>query len=323
MSSINKNKTLFVVQGFEVKEGSTYVVKDKPDLDGPSGLVALELSKLPSAGVDESFQARYVDVSGTGNGVWDTGFYEYSPCYSGMPEAEVKVIVKNLMTNVAKPYINSIGATTDDLNHRNNAFWDYQNFKLYSKQVFNTDNVVDRFHLYFALLTMELTPVEQIGDARYNRSSYYVIDKTKSLKSKEEKTLNQFAAIGLFQKMAENEFETLKAVLMYSGLTLPVDPTTESLSTLFYEFINSGADKLGTFLSTAKKSTEDKGLEEILIFKAIKSNSLKGKNVTKNSHGQILYRQVEVGPDLKSAAKNILMNPDLSEFKKEILFDED
>ena len=114
------NQPLFEIDGFKVMPESNYIIKNKTDYDAPSAFVKVGTTKLPSAGVGESFQCRYVRTS-RDTGVWDTGFYEQSPCYSHLKPGEKELAVKKLMKNVVEPYEAYTGIT-GQLAHTNDDF---------------------------------------------------------------------------------------------------------------------------------------------------------------------------------------------------------
>ena len=92
--------TLFKINDFEVKKDSIYVVKDKRDMDAPSGFIRAGVSKLPSKGVGDTFQVRYVSRDGGRTGTWDTGFYEFSHCYKTQDKDSVKPLITSLKKNI-------------------------------------------------------------------------------------------------------------------------------------------------------------------------------------------------------------------------------
>lgn len=313
---MSENTKLFEINGFAVHKGFTYSIKNKADLNAPSGFVQEGTTKLPS-GVDEMFQCRTSE-----EGLWDTGFFAYSPCYSAMEETEATKAAKAVFENVAKPYMRQKGITDKDLLSPNNDdWWKLQNFRIWPGRVYNSNNPVDVFELYMALNAYQLTPKDQEKDPRYSRSSYVIVDTTKAKKVKEERTENKFKAIKSFTNTLDTNRSALVNILYYLDLKVSDKSSDESLMTLFDEIISSADDKLRLFASAMKDLDNDK-FDKYIIYR--KLNSLYGSKVIRKSNGVFTYDGIEIGEDLKSASENIEKNPKLSEIKNEIILtDED
>jgi len=319
---MSTRKTLFVIDGFEVKENSTYVIKDKKDMDAPTGYIKAGVTKLPSRGVSESFQVSFVSRDGGRTGTWDTGFYEYSPCYRDTDATEIKTLVTGLKKNLLLPYRHAIG---DDLAFElnNNAFFDKTNFKVYSKKTYNTLDPIDRMELYFGLLTKQVTPKGQEGNTRYNDSSYVVIDISKDIKIKDERALAKFAAIGAFTALLKTDKPRLVAILHYTGMNFSSSIEDSVLIGMFNDYLTGeNDDKTTAFNKLVEESETKVGLEKITIYQAIRDAYKKGGKVTKIS-GLYFYEDKEIGPDLKNSAENIAKNSSLASVKRDILLADD
>lgn len=313
-----KKEVLFVVNGFEVRKHSTYTIKDKPDLDAPTGYQKEGVTKLPSEGVGITFSAPYVQYE-DGRGIWDTGFFLASPCYKYKDEAEVKLTVKQLDTNVVKPYLAALGIDKEELSQTNNTFWDGQRFYVTRKKIYNTESATEVMELYFALRSNTVAPKEHMHDPRYNNSSYIIIDTTKDLKLKEERSTKKFQAISLMTSLASSNMPLLKASMEYVGVRLPEEPTIEGIYTVFDEMIVSDTQRTDLFVTALDKANTDLGSDELFIHSHLKTASKGGKNISRAQNGMLMYKGIVIGPDLKSAATNIAVSPDLSEIKDEIL----
>ncbi len=319
---MSTRKTLFVIDGFEVKENSTYVIKDKVDMDAPTGYIKAGVTKLPSRGVSETFQVNFISRDGGRTGTWDTGFYEYSPCYRDVDSSEIKTLVTGLKKNLLLPYRHAIG---DDsaFELSNNAFFDKTNFKVYSKKTYNTLDPIDRMELYFGLLTKQITPKGQEGNTRYNDSSYVVVDVSKDIKIKDERALSKFSAIGAFTAMLKTDKPRLVSILHYTGMNFSASIEDSVLIGMFNDYLSGeNDDKTKAFNRLVEETETKEGLEKITIYKAIREAYKKGGKVTKIS-GLYFYEDKEIGPDLKNSAENIARNSSLASVKRDILLADD
>lgn len=318
-----KSNLLFEVDGFNVYRDSIYVVRDKEDLSAPSGFIVAGVTKLPSDGVGESFQCKYVQKSAK-TGVWDTGFHEYSPCYAGLDKEIVKDKLKRLQENVVEPYRQSVG-NSNALNHSDDEFWSGLNFHIYAGQVFNTDSPEDVLTLYFALLTKQLTPKGQEGDSRYGNSSYVCLDITQDVKKKDERSAKKFRAVGLFENLLLTDRPRLIAMLNYINLVISPEIEDDSFRGIFDQFLSSGEGlkNIDTFLRLVEETSDDVGRAKVSIYIKLKEAFSRNNKVTKNPNGIYYYEDQEIGPDLKAAATNIARTEELKDIKKELLLEDE
>jgi hypothetical protein len=285
---MSTEKVLFTVNGFEVKANSIYKVKDKPDGDAPTGFQELGVTKLPSAGVDESFQVPFHQLGNNGGGIWNTGFNEHSPCYYDMDPVVVTAQVKALNANLLKPYRAATG-NQEAFKEGNEDFFKRTNFQVYSGQVFNTNNVIDLMTLYFALRAHQVAPEGRQGDSKYREASYIIVDKNKDVKEKDRRKSLKFSAIGTFTSLYQNDRERLYAILGWSGLPVSESVDQMTLVSMFDEFIEGKPDRAEFFLNTEKDSNTKIGLEKILIYRKLKDTISKNTRISKVPNGSYFY----------------------------------
>ena len=319
-----ESKTLFIVNGFAVKADSSYVVKDKKDMDAPSGYIQAGVSKLPSRGVGDSFEVAFISTDGGRSGVYDTGFFEYSNCYRELSMDERKPIVAALKKNLLNPYRLAKGNPTAFENGtEGEAFIKTQRFMVQSNKTYNTSDIESAMELYFGLLTRQITPKGEEGNTAYEDSSYVVIDLSKDRNVKDERALNEFKAIGAFSSMLGADKERLFAILKYIGMTFLPSIAESSIISMFNDYIrNNNSDKTDIFNSLVVETETKLGLDKVHIYKALKDLSTRATSLTKSS-GIYYYNDIEVGSDLKNAVDNINRNPKLVQIKKELLLTED
>lgn len=319
---MSESKVLFEVHGFEVYSDTTYVVRDKEDLNAPSGFIKAGITKLPSDGVGETFQCAYVKKSAT-TGVWDTGFRDYSPCYSNISDKKkVERTVETLLKNVVEPYEKHVGEK-GELDHKNDEFWSRRSFEVYTGQPFDTSNPEDVLTLYFALMTRQLTPKGKEGDSSYKQSSFIVVDINKDIKRKDEKAADFFEAVGVFQHLQKSDKPRLLSILNYSGLPVAPDIEKKAFQGIFNEYLtqsgNNNSNNTKTFLELVEETESEEGRSKIEIYLNLKDSFKKGGKVSKSSNGVYFYQEDEIGPDLKAAAGNIVKQKELEHIKRDIL----
>jgi len=313
---------LFELHGFRVMSDSTYLVADKMDYNAPTGLQEKGVTKIPSDGVGNTFQCPYKKTSSK-DGIWDTGFYEHSPCYSGRSKEEVKIIVKTLQKTVVDPYRSFIGKP-EALQQHDNEFFDSHMWMVEEGQVFKTDNPEHVLALYFALRNRELVPKKLKGDSAFADAAYVIIDIGEKLKKRDEDASSMFKAIGVFEVLYANDQPKLDTILYYINRNMAEGTSVDAYRGMFKAYLESSPANIETFNKIVEESDSETGMAKLNIYYALKSRNIKNSKVSKGSAGTIFYESTEVGVDLKAAAENIAKRSDLADIKREILLgDED
>lgn len=318
---MSTKKTLFTLHGFEVKDDSIYLVADKVDHGAPTGFQVAGVTKLPSDGVANTFHCPYKRISAT-DGVWDSGFYELSPCYEGMDKSLVKERIKGLMANVVNPYRAAVGQEKA-LDEHNNEFYDSHFWSVEQNQVFKTNNPIDRVALYFALLNREVVPKDKKGDTSFADAGYLIIDVNERVKKRDEDASMQFQAIGVFEELYKSNKPKLDRILFYLGKNMAADTKVDAYRGMFRDYLEATATNVETFNKLVADSDSEAGMARLDIYYYLKSRDIRNPKVSKSPSGILFYEDTEIGVDLRSAAENIAKNPKLDHIKKEILFSED
>lgn len=318
MAKGKEKKLLFSIDGFNVYSDSTYLVSDKKDGDAPTGFVEAGLSKLPHDGVDEVFEIPSREIA-PGVYKWDTGFYEYSPCYGDMPIEEQKIVIKNLQKNVVEPYRRFLG---DNEIFNNSKTENYSGllFRVWTGKIFRTESPADRLELYFAILAKQITPPGLEGDSRYRPSFYTLYDTTKKAKQRDENNLSFFKAAGVFSTLYTQDKHILSAILTWIGMpkySKSIDEGT--LTSIFHDYVHSNPDRVSSFLNTVSDVDNDLFKEKIIIYQNLKDKLIKTGKLQRSTNGLYFYDNVEVGADIKSAAENISKNPAFRTIKEEVI----
>lgn len=318
-----KDQILFTIDGFTVYKGRTYRSDDKPDGDAPSGFVAARVSKLPSDGVDESFHFRYITPRGSREGLWDTGFYQTSPCFLNMDEKEAALIARERVKNILDPYRKATGAKTA-LDTSDPASLDTTSWHVHSGMVYNTNNPIDVMRLYVTLLTGNAAPAGNEKSARYSTSAYLIVDVTKVSKDKEDKNVSVMKTVSMFNKLLETDTEQLDVVLKWLNLgKYPRAVDAETKASIFYETIKDSSLKCRLFLETVESLADNKEKTKLYIYYRLEENKNKNSKVYVANNGRVFYEETELGGDFKTAAETIAKNPDMAAIRAAILANTD
>ena len=316
-SEKTENKIIVTVNGLDIKEGSFYKVLHKPDTDKENGFTEEGATKLPTIGISDVFQCRFVNGFGaSGNGVWDNGLYAESPCYAKMDEKEVKAIVKSLKENIVDPYERKYGK--DKLNHENDAYWANEFFVVQEGQIYDMSDVEQRLALYMAMRCFKLTPIELVNDLRFKGSSYCVQDESKVRNRKMDKIANEMRAINIFTTYSSTNVNLLKAIMSYVGFNaFSSDADEYTRMGMFGNWLRADGDNVQKFLETVDIA-DDKSTTDILFLYHKLPLAIK-KKIIERSGGVYYHEDKTIGGDLKTVARVLNSNPEFEELKTQIL----
>lgn len=328
MATKNK-KVLFEVDGFEVIDGHSYIVKHKPDANAPSGLKEQGTTKVPTVGAGDTFQCPYQwDEGDLSNGVWDSGMTEHSPIWQNLTPALAKSSAKELYDNIGAPYERSVGKRGIMLDIANqDSFWSDLNFSVEANQMLKTSNKKDLLTLYFGLRKRVLTPPDPNGfkNPKYNSSSFQVVDVTNNVKVKDQRAADKFDAIGDFTILLRTNKTMLMPILKWIGIRPAKTAEDRVLMSLFEDHLtppNTSTNRINEFNQLVKDSGETVGKTKLLVFDALDEISYKNK-ISKNGNGALMLEGLEIGLDLKSAALNIATKPEFKELRSKLIIGED
>lgn len=314
-------KKLFEVEGFEVYPGTFYVVKDKIDHDAPIGFQNKGVTKIPSAGVGETFTCPFrPSTPGSKKGVYDTGFYIDSPCYKLIDKKVAEQTVKAIQDNLVKGWATYVGGE-DKLDKNNTEFWDAKTFSVYSGQSLNSNDPEDLATLYFALRSRKLAPKENQNDSKYNSTPYVVVDVNKDIKRKDEEVSKTYTAIGVFQELAKQNLPRLVSMMTYLGENVSEQADTMTLMSVFDSYIKRHKTHIDIFLDLVEETNKSAGLEKIAIYNEVKK--MKYRREVEKINNTYMYEDFDLGADLKTVAVNIQKLPELKELKGKILLREE
>ena len=317
------NEVLFELHGLTVRANTVYTVQHRLDMSAPSGFIQHGATKLPSAGVGDTFYCRWRGVEGApGLGVWDTGFYFNSPLYEGLPDKEVNEKVENLIKTVVEPYRRSVGNDTAFDQAKDPDSIETTAFRVWEGKQFRTSDPVQVMELYFSLLTRHIVTSENEGDTTFDTAAYRIIDIDDAVSRKEEVATQEFEAIGEFQKLLHTDKNKLFKILLWEKVNVDENMTHSALQSLFKQRMGDKA-KVNSFLQTVEDCNKKQGQEKIEIFAKLKDQWSKGDKITKTPGGLYFYKEMELGSSLRNAAENISKQKNLKEFKQALLLGDD
>lgn len=320
----NRDGEMFNVNGLSVKESAVYKIENRYDPTAPTGFQRHNATKLPSSDVGNSVQIPFVVTNkATGDGIWDTGFFEKSPCYAGMPPAAVKERVKALRTHIVEPY-EKLKGKEGLLEHSNDEFWSSFTVDLWAGRYLSTDDPIHLLDLYAAMQAGELAVESDQGNPRYNQADFIIIDKVKERSAKQSRAVASVTASGRFFALLQENPQKLLVMLRYVGVTNVTNKIdSDVLMTLFTQWLDMGDKNAENFVKLLDEC-ENKSFEEaVYMYTTLKNMFERGRAITKNTMGDYVYNGHPLGKDLKHVAKNLVMSPDLSEIKAQILEEAD
>ena len=325
----SEEDVLFIVDGFKVINGHSYIVKHKADPSAPSGLKEEGVTKVPTAGAADSFQCPYTyDSKDPSSGVWDSGMTEYSPTYKNKSSKVAKSESTSLYMKVGLPYEKSIGKKGVMLDIANeDEFWKNLDFSVEANQLLKTETKKDVLTLYYGLRQKKLTPPDPNGhrNPKYNGSAFNIVDVTNNVKVKDERAAAEFNAIGDFTDMLRNNKAMLIPILKWIGIRPAKTAEDVAIMSLFKDHLappNTNVKRIAEFNQLVEDSGEDSGRNKILVYNGLDDATYKNQ-ISKNSNGALVLDGLEIGLDLKSAAANIATKPEFTELRTKLILGED
>lgn len=308
-----KPNIIAVVNHLEIRKDSLYKVEPKFDPGAPDGYIKEGSTKLPSEGITTDTSCPYNSELG----LYDTGFYEQSPCYAHMSKTEVQGIVRGLNTNIVKPYEALHGEGI--LSAQNNSFWDSYYVSLEEGLVLNTSKIDQLLALYIAMRGYALTPINERGNPAFLQSQYNIKDASKSISVKKERIMDKMEAVGAFRGMLTSEKDKLIDLLKYLDIVrTSIIPDEIDMNVAFDEWIEKDVQNPRVFLGKFEEIQSPEGLNKVRLKVRVSKAITKGI-IKKTASGEYLHGSTPVGIDIKSIVNNLLSNKDLEKILDEIM----
>lgn len=309
---------IVTVNGLDIKENSLYKIVDKPDNNALDGLKQYGSTKIPLDHMSNIVSCPYDSRTQS----YDTGFYFHSPCYRDVPETEKAIILENVNSKIVEPYETIYGKGI--LDNRNEDFWNDYLVELEEGKIFNTANVKELLELYIAMRGFELTPKHLKGDPRFKDSQFMVEDREVTVSKKNERDQNYMDSLQSFFTLMATEKHKLIAILKYARMNgadgFDLKTPDSNINSLFKNWIDNDVVNVDNFLRAAKMANRKAGIEEITLFSLLLDLNRQGKLVKVGE--EFTYNDTPLGPDFKTAAKNLALKKSLAETKATILKEE-
>lgn len=307
------------VNGVEIKPDSLYQIIPKKDDDAPDYYTKNGTSKLLMQGITDGAPCLF----DSNLNVWDTGFYENSPCYRGWSGTDIKTQVEALKKHIVEPFEALRGKGTLSHLDTKDSFWlSYASSNIYNGKVFNTAKPDDLLELYIALLGKHVCSKKDENSPFQKKAKYLVENKDAVVGVREERQRFKAEAIASVFKLKEVNKEKLKEVLTYLGLPATDDDGLVSVVMDYVENSKEGHNNSKRLVETINKVNSKSGAIEINIYGQLLELFRKG-SISKVGSEYFLGED-SIGLDLKSAALTIKKSKPLQEkLKKELVKLED
>jgi len=299
---------------FVIKSDTIYTVIPKPDPNAPDGFKEHGTTKLIHPDVTNTVAAPF-DVE---MGVWDTGFYELSPCLRGMDKKEQEEHVKLVRKYIVEPVEKIKGVGTLDHSAKNTFFDDFP-IALYNKVSFNTADPLQLLMLYLVILGKDLAPKELSGHPQFKKAAYQVVNREREISNKQQIEIDKGRAIGEFYALLKSDKKKLGILLTYLGVSTTSMQDEDTFITVFQRFLNDKQDGYRNskiFLDTLDKFSSKEGEEELYIYDSL--NQLYDKGELKVFKQEFFLREHNLGNSIKHAAMFVSTKPELKKLVVEL-----
>ena len=305
-----KTDNKFTVAGVEIVVGNSYEVIPKKDFDAPDGFQKHNTTKYLIPGISEH---RGIVFDETMH-LWDTGFYEESPCNLKIDALKRKAEVALYNKLVKEPFEKKY---RQDLEPTNNDFWDNYTYELYTRKVFDTSLEKDRLDLFMALQRGRVCLKGEKNATLQRDANYHIRSREVETSLKEQRMETKFEAFATFSTLLNLDFktdDTLLTVLEWLNITSARTTEKDALKKIVlakFEDEKTGYDFSERFLKTYEDMQSPIGKEKMEIFSTLQQLRLKNKIEIKRS--QYFIGDVKIGNTLKEASETALINPDIKD----------
>lgn len=304
---------------FVIKANTIYTVIPKPDPNAPDGFKEHGTTKILHPDVGDTVSAPFDGRMG----VWDTGFYDFSPCLLGMDNTEKSKFIETVTKHIVTPVERIKGTGTLDHSAKND-FFDNFVITLYNKVSFNTADPLQLLGLYLAVLGKDLCPKEHVGHPAFKKAAYQVVNREKEISNKEQTGLDKTKAIGEFYSLLNSDKKKVSILLQYLGISNTLIQDNEVFIKVFNRFLEDKEDGYRNskiFLDTLGKFSSKEGEEELYVFKSL--NELYDKKILKSFKQEYFLKEYNLGNSIKHAAMYAVTKPEIKQLIMELNADEE
>lgn len=299
------------VKDISIEKGNIYQVSPKYDGSAPDGFKEHRTTKyLAEYGMNIEAVPFDKDM-----GVWDTGLYEESPCYAGMPADEVKRLVNTARQNIVEPLEKTLGKGKLDYKADNDYWLDY-GVKLHRGRIFNTERPDHLLELFQVALHGKVSPKGQDSNPNYRYAQFSIENKEQAKTVQQENDSLDIQAAGMFYSLLNGDTELLSLVMNYVGIPIPggKEMDKQLASSAFKMYVDdkkNAYQNKKNFISAVELGSEKNGYQELSFYQKVQK-LVRTKKITKEREMYVIGEE-QLGTNLKEVAKTIAKNPKLQE----------
>lgn len=291
------SEILFEVNGVSFKKNTLYEIRPKKDDNAPEAFIKHNTTKLLVNGISQGAPCIFR------NKVWDTGFYEDSPCYFGHDKDKVKDLVSKLNKYIVKPYKDQYGIELSHIDKPDSFWLSFGASNLYTGRMLNTEKVDELLELYIAVLHKHVATKEQENNPMYLRASYTVVDKAEVVEVSQERAKNRVKALTKFMSLHDSKKSIAEQVLNYIGLPSMSDSMIETVIDDYVRDPKQGHNNAVRLIEVINKTESPRGIAELNMYGNL-SILLKSGKLQKTNQ-RYYFDGEELGTDLKRIAANM------------------
>jgi hypothetical protein len=298
----------FEVNGIIIQSDTLYEVIPKPDYDAPDGYQEYGTTKLLHPQVSNKVCCVYNSAAQ----VWDTGFYESSPCYRNVNPEIAREKVSVLRERIVEPIERLLGKGRLDHTSMNNDYWDNYNPEIKKGTVLNSSVPNELLTLYMISRHNFVAPKDNSSNPQYRKAQYCIVNKAEVTNVKQERKFNLSRATSQGFSLMKDNREKLDYILNYLGIssaTINDEMTLNSVLTNYLEDKKHSTQNVKSFLEAVDKCSTNNGYMEIYLYSVVKKLH-KRKYITKEGL-DYYFKDTNLGKTYKTAAKLALLNKSL------------
>lgn len=309
--------------GFELESNKTYRIEGRVDPESPIAWQKEGISRLQhplnTLGAIVTFNPT--------NNMWDTGFYEDSPCYASdksIAKENVKVFEEHLKSTLEQMLPEGALSPRSD-----NNFWDDYSFPVNQPLTIRTSTPMNFLGLWVALLHRDIAPKDKADYPIYRqRKTGYTITDVKESSSQRQKlalerSLANTSFLTLISSKKSSDKNFIQGLSKYVGFKANFDTEISILNSQFINWIESSNNSLKnakSFNKAYEKFGTQEGREELDTWLKLVEAEKKGIITYKRS--KYYLGEESLGNNLKIAAEEVNKNHNLKSKLLEVLTDD-
>lgn len=222
--------TTLRIANTSIELGAKYTLDNRPDPSAPAGL--REMTKYPFEGNETKQRISFNEITT----MYDTGFYEHSPCLKVIPEAQREELVKAYIKHIKTPFEKQRNA---DLNPKeSNEFWESFYITAWVNKQFDTNNITELVELFY-ILNLGIACEADERNPIIRQDAQFIISSPSKVKGKVKESVNKRKnSVLKFLTLLDTDRDKLDLVLQWIGKDNPSKVSSDDLSAIYYQVIN-------------------------------------------------------------------------------------